>query len=86
MDIDESSLFDIFNYRTQTNEEKEYIKLDYSCIMYNQIYKSHEFYESKFPTGFENMIGFDKIIDKIVEQSLDNNPIKEYNERINIYE
>ena len=54
--------------------------------MYNQIYKSHEFYESKFPTGFENMIGFDKIIDKIVEQSLDNNPIKEYNERINIYD
>jgi hypothetical protein len=86
MDINESSLDDIFNYRVQTNEEKEYIKLDYSCVMYNQIYKSHEFYESKFPAGFENMIGFDKIIDKIVEQSLDNNPIKEYYERINIYD
>ena len=82
MDINIFNLDDIFNYRVYTNEEKQFIKLDYDCVMYNQIYKSYAFYESKFPTGYENMIGFDKVIEQIVVQSLDNSPIQEYNKRL----
>ena len=82
MDINISNFDDIFNYRVITNEEKEFIKLDYSLVMHSQIYKSYEFYESKFPEGYENITGFYKIIEKIVDQSLENSPIKEYNERL----
>ena len=82
MDIDINNLDDIFNYRVITNENKPFIKLDYSLVMYNEIYKTYEFYESKFPKGYENITGFNKIIEKIVEQSLENSPMKEYNERL----
>ena len=35
MDINIFNLDDIFNYRVYTNEEKQFIKLDYDCVMYN---------------------------------------------------
>ena len=50
--------------------------------MYNEIYKAYEFYESKFLKGYENVTGFHKIIEKIVEQSLENSPMKVYNEKL----
>jgi len=81
MDIDNEMLYTIFNYSTPTNEEKGYIILDYSQVQYNQIYKSFEFYDDKFPEGYENIPGFDKIIEKIVEKSKDNSPLEEYNKR-----
>lgn len=83
MDIDNDLLDSVFCYVVKTNEEKSYVKVDFSLCKYNQLYKSFEFYEEKFPKGYENIPGFVKIIDEIVVQSENNNPLKEYNNRIN---
>ena len=45
--------------------------------MYNQLYKSFDYYEDKFPEGFDNIPGFNLIIDEIVDNSQDNSPLKE---------
>lgn len=45
--------------------EREFV-LDLNKIKYNAFYRSYEFYENKFPKGYKNIIGFDKIIDSIV--------------------
>ena len=45
--------------------------------MYNQLYKSFEFYNDKFPEGYNNIPGFEKIIEQIVDNSQDNSPLKE---------
>ena len=45
--------------------KKEY-ELDLNKIKYNAFYRSYEFYENKFPKGYENIKGFDKVIDHIV--------------------
>jgi hypothetical protein len=83
MDIDMEMLDSLFCYVVKTNEEKSYAKVDFSLCMYNQLYKSFEFYEEKFPKGYENIPGFVKVIDEIVVKSENNNPLKEYNNRIN---
>jgi hypothetical protein len=36
--------------------------IDWSKVQYNSFYKSFEFHKSKYPEGFENIPGFDKII------------------------
>ena len=77
MDIDEYMLNTVFSYCTPTNEEKNIIIVDEKCIMYNQLYKSFDYYEDKFPEGFENIPGFNLIIDKIVDNSQNNSPLKE---------
>ena len=83
MNINEDMLSYCFNYRVLTNEEKNYIKVDEDLIRYNNVYHSYDFYESKFPDGYQNIPSFDKIIENIVENSKNNNPLKEYNSRIN---
>ena len=83
MNIDDNMLYTVFNYKVLTNEEKNFIKVDEDLIRYNNIYHSYDFYENKFPDGYENIPSFDKIIENIVEKSKNNNPLKEYNCRIN---
>ncbi len=77
MNIDEYMLNTVFSYWTPTNEEKNIIIVDEKCILYNQLYKSYEFYDDKFPEGYNNIPGFEKIIEKIVNISQDNSPLKE---------
>ena len=83
MNIDDNMLYTVFIYKVLTNEEKNFIKVDESLIRYNNIYHSYDFYENKFPDGYENIPSFDKIILNIVENSKNNNPLKEYYCRIN---
>ena len=77
MNIDEYMLNTVFSYWTPTNEEKNMIIVDESCIMYNNLYKSFEFYDNKFPDGYDNIPGFEKIIEQIVDRSQDNSPLQE---------
>ena len=77
MEIDEYMLDTVFSYWAPTNQQKDIVVVDESCIMYNQLYKSYEFYDDKFPDGFNNIPGFNLIIDKIVDNSQDNSPLKE---------
>ena len=83
MNIDENSLETVFNYRVKTNEEKQSIKVDENLIQYNNLYNSYEYYESKFPNGFYHIPGFNLIISAIVENTKFNNPLLEYNSRVN---
>jgi hypothetical protein len=83
MDIDENTLETVFNYKAKTNEEKQSIKFDETLIQYNNLYNSYEYYESTFPDGFDNIPGFNLIILAIVENTKFNNPLLEYNSRVN---
>ncbi len=82
MDITENDLFSVFNYVVLRNCEKDTHIVDESLIQYNNIYQSHDFYINKFPEGFDNIAGFDRIIDSIVEKSKTNSPLTEYYERV----
>ena len=48
--------------------------MDISQIKYNAFYRSYEYVENKFPKGYENIPGFDKVIqsiaDKLEEQQI----------------
>ena len=52
-------------------------EFDIYKLAYNLRYKSTEYWESKFPPGFECIPGFDKIIEKIVDEAL--SPLEELN-------
>ena len=61
-------------------------ELDINKIKYNSFYRSYEFAESKFPPGYENIPGFDKIID-LTRQELENtSPLEEieFRQKINL--
>ena len=60
---------------------KRELVLDLDKIKYNAFYRSYEFYESKFPKGWESIPGFDKIIESIVEKSVDKTPLDEMLQR-----
>ena len=53
----------------QTNE------VDIYKLAYNLRYKTTEYWESKFPDGYQNIPGFDKIIEKITEEAI--SPLEE---------
>jgi hypothetical protein len=53
----------------QTNE------IDMYKLAYNLRYKTTEYWESKFPDGYQNIPGFDKIIEKITEEAI--SPLEE---------
>lgn len=61
--------------------KREY-ELDLNKLKYNAFYRSYEFYESKFPKGYENIIGFDKIIEHITykAQEKKKSPLQELEE------
>ena len=56
------------------NQKQEF---DIYKVAYNLRYKTTEYWQSKFPEGFENIPGFDKIVEKITEKAL--SPLEEIN-------
>jgi hypothetical protein len=76
-----SELIPQLTYGTPTNAEKSMMEVDESCILYNQLYKSFDFYDNKFPPGYENIPGFNTIIEQIVDRSQYNSPLAEYENR-----
>ena len=61
---------DSLNFNINQNNE-----IDVYKIAYNLRYKTTEYWESKFPDGYQNIPGFDKIIEKIAEEAL--SPLEE---------
>ena len=61
---------DSLNFNLNQNPEIDIYKL-----AYNLRYKTTEYWESKFPDGYQNIPGFDKIIEKITEEAL--SPLEE---------
>ena len=56
--------------------KREY-ELDINKIKYNAFYRTYDYYADKFPPGFDNIPGFDKIIESIVEQNQNITPLQE---------
>jgi hypothetical protein len=52
-------------------------ELDISKIKYNAFYRSYEFAESKFPKGYENIPGFDKVIQSVRQELETKTPLEE---------
>ena len=82
MDISTELLNTAFNYGVKTNKEKNIIDLDLSMVCYNDLYKSPEYFEQKFPSGFDNIPAFDTIIQLIAYNNINNSPLQEYNKRL----
>jgi len=61
---------DSLNFGLQQNNEIDVYKL-----AYNLRYKTTEYWESKFPVGHQSIPGFERIIDKIAEESI--SPLEE---------
>jgi len=64
------------------NTSAEYnMSIDISKIQYNNYYQSYEFFESKFPKGYDNIIGFSDVIENMATNAkLKNlNPLDEIN-------
>ena len=61
---------DSLNFNINQNNE-----IDVYKIAYNLRYKTTEYWESKFPDGYQNIPGFDKIIEKITEEAI--SPLEE---------
>jgi hypothetical protein len=66
---------DEFNYHEQSQQQE----IDWSKVAYNTFYKTPEYFLSKFPPGFENLPGADKIIDEMIIQA--KSPLEEIQER-----
>ena len=63
--LNKGILPDSLNFSLNQNNE-----IDVYKIAYNLRYKTTEYWESKFPDGYQNIPGFDKIIEKISEEAL----------------
>ena len=63
--LNKGILPDSLNFSLNQNNE-----IDVYKIAYNLRYKTTEYWESKFPDGFQNIPGFDKIIEKIAEEAI----------------
>jgi len=63
---------DSLNFNGNQSQEFDIYK-----VAYNLRYKTTEYWESKFPDGYQNIPGFDKIIEKIAEKSF--SPLEEIN-------
>lgn len=55
---------------------------DINKIQYNTYYKSFEFFDSKFPSGFENLPGYYRIINEIRYNA--KTPLEEINDRLKL--
>ena len=66
------------------NSAKYNMSIDISNIRYNNYYQSYEFFESKFPKGYDNIIGFSDVIESMATNAkLKNlNPLDEINNLI----
>lgn len=63
---------DSLNFNGNQSQEFDIYK-----VAYNLRYKTTEYWESKFPNGYQNIPGFEKIIEKIAEEAL--TPLEEIN-------
>ena len=63
---------DSLNFNGNQSQEFDIYK-----VAYNLRYKTTEYWESKFSDGYQNIPGFDKIIEKIAEEAL--TPLEEIN-------
>ena len=73
------------NYLFYNTFPSEYnMSIDISKIQYNTYYQSYEFFESKFPKGYDNIIGFSDVIENMATNAkLKNiNPLDEINNLI----
>ena len=64
------------------NASSEYnMSIDMNKIQYNNYYQSYEFFQSKFPKGYDNIIGFSDVIENMAANAkLKNlNPLDEIN-------
>ena len=68
--LNKGILPDSLNFNLNQNNE-----IDIYKIAYNLRYKTTEYWESKFPDGYQNIPGFDKIIEKIAEEAI--SPLEE---------
>lgn len=74
---------DLNNLISQWQLPKPYeYEPDWSKLQYNNYYKSYEFFESKFPNGFQYLTGFDKIIENLANNA--KSPLEEILERYSI--
>ena len=64
------------------NASPEYnMSIDINKLQYNNYYQSYKFFESKFPKGYNNIIGFSDVIENMATNAkLKNlNPLDEIN-------
>lgn len=54
--------------------------VDWDKLQYGNVYKSPEFFESKFPPGFEYLPGFESIFENMADNA--KTPLQEIEERI----
>ena len=64
-----------FNFRKQEIIEE----IDWDKVRYNTFYKENEYFLSKLPKPIRNIVGIEKIIEKMKEESL--TPLEEMNLR-----
>jgi hypothetical protein len=43
--------------------------VDMERLLYNAFYRTYEFHESKFPAGYDNIPGFDKLIQSLADNA-----------------
>ena len=57
------------------------MSIDINKIQYNNYYQAYEFFQSKFPKGYDNIIGFSDVIENMATNAkLKNiNPLDEIN-------
>jgi hypothetical protein len=71
---------DIINSILAMREIKPPLQYDPEKLMYNEKYKSFEFFADKFPDGWQNIPGFEKIIEQCRQNAV--SPLEEMNARI----
>lgn len=59
---------------------KQQDKIDWSRLQYNNLYKSYDYFESRFSGDYSHIQGFDLIIEKMAESAL--TPLEEMEKRI----
>jgi hypothetical protein len=64
-----------FNYQIEIPD-----KIDWDKLEYNPTYKSFDYYANKFPTGWEYLTGFEKIIENMAKNA--KSPLEEMEDRI----
>ena len=82
MNISEDLLESVFNYKVKIDEDKDVHKLDLSKVQYNNLYHNYDYYNRKFPPGYDNIPGFPDVIQSIVEKNNDTTPLQEYEKRL----
>jgi hypothetical protein len=68
---------DLTQLNKQLTRGKLPVELDYNIeptidmerLLYNAFYRSYEFHESKFPAGYDNIPGFDLLIQNIADNA-----------------